>query len=92
MSQVGEVEQVEMPKYVCHKEVLAFKIGNILNESGMGIFSLVPVDPRIASTGVDGYYMDKHSPQVGGYYVVYEDGEDSYSPAEAFESGYTLME
>lgn len=27
----------------------------------------------------------------GGYYVVYEDGYASFSPAEAFESGYTLI-
>ena len=26
--------------------------------------------------------------KVGGYYVVYEDGYKSFSPAEAFESGY----
>ena len=33
-------------------------------------------------------FMDKHSPQVGGYYVVYKDGYKSYSPAQAFEEGY----
>ncbi len=27
--------------------------------------------------------------EVGGYYVVYEDGYKSFSPAGAFESGYT---
>jgi hypothetical protein len=36
-------------------------------------------------------YLDKHSPQAGGYYVVYEDGYRSYSPAAAFEAGYTLI-
>ena len=36
-------------------------------------------------------YMQKHKPQVGGYYVVYEDGYESYSPAGAFEAGYTLV-
>ncbi len=34
-------------------------------------------------------FMDKHEPQVGGYYVLYEDGYQSYSPAKAFEEGYT---
>ena len=28
---------------------------------------------------------------VGGYYVVYEDGYKSFSPAGAFESGYTPL-
>jgi hypothetical protein len=30
----------------------------------------------------------KHAPHVGGYFVQYEDGYTSFSPAEAFESGY----
>jgi hypothetical protein len=35
--------------------------------------------------------MKKHRPQVGGYYVLYEDGYHSFSPAPAFESGYSLI-
>ena len=41
---------------------------------------------------VDHSYIRKHNPQIGGYYVVYEDGYKSFSPAEVFESGYTLIE
>jgi hypothetical protein len=33
----------------------------------------------------------KPAPQAGMYMVVYEDGYISFSPAEAFEAGYTLM-
>jgi hypothetical protein len=33
--------------------------------------------------------MIKHAPQVGGYYVRYPDGYESWSPAKAFEEGYT---
>jgi hypothetical protein len=29
---------------------------------------------------------------VGGYYVVYEDGYDSFSPAAAFEAGYAALD
>lgn len=36
-------------------------------------------------------YMEKHKPQPGGYYICYEDGYESWSPAKAFESGYTLV-
>ena len=36
-------------------------------------------------------FLDKHKPQPGGYYVVYKDGYQSYSPAEEFEDGYTLI-
>ena len=30
--------------------------------------------------------------EAGGYYVRYPDGYESWSPAEAFEEGYTLVE
>lgn len=40
---------------------------------------------------IDAAFWEKHKPQAGGYYVVYEDGYKSFSPAEAFESGYTRV-
>jgi hypothetical protein len=33
--------------------------------------------------------MHKHKPQVGGYFVQYRDGYKSFSPAAAFEEGYS---
>ena len=35
--------------------------------------------------------MDRHKPKAGGYYVVYDDGYKSYSPAKAFEEGYVRI-
>jgi len=36
--------------------------------------------------------MDQeHNPQPGGYFVVYKDGYKSFSPAKAFEEGYTRI-
>jgi hypothetical protein len=35
--------------------------------------------------------LDKHKPEVGGYYVVYKEGYKSFSPAGAFEEGYALI-
>jgi hypothetical protein len=35
--------------------------------------------------------MTKHNPQVGGYYVMYKDGYQSWSPASEFEDGYTRI-
>ena len=52
---------------------------------------ITPLDTRYASLTVDDNYMRKHKPQVGGYYVVYKDGYKSFSPASAFEEGYTLV-
>ncbi len=37
-------------------------------------------------------YVNKHRPQPGGYYVQYADGYLSYSPAQAFEGSYTLLD
>jgi hypothetical protein len=36
---------------------------------------------------VDNLYMDKHQPKLGGYYVKYEDGYESWSPADTFSKG-----
>ncbi len=74
-----------MRMYKCIKTVGAFKIAkitamppkevNIEDAEGMGVL-------------VEDAYIEKHDPQVGGYYVRYEDNYESFSPAEAFEKGY----
>ena len=83
---------MELPKYRCHKEVRALKIwavrdrtdaipGRILTFSDPGYESLMlPVSAE---------YIRKHAPVPGGYYVVYKDGYESFSPADVFEEGYT---
>lgn len=62
---------------------------------------------EIAKQGLDGYilcfaggvrmpvtpeWVSKHAPAVGGYFVMYQDGYTSYSPAAAFEAGYTRVD
>ncbi len=80
--------QREMPKYKCHKQVHALKIAEI--KEGTDGAMITPADEGFAPFFVNGEYLKKHSPQVGGYYVVYKDGYKSFSPASAFESGYVL--
>lgn len=85
----------EMPKYKCHKEVHALKIKLIVDpidggEESDGSRLLYVEEDHFAPIKVDGHYMSKHKPQPGGYYVVYADGYISFSPASAFEAGYTL--
>jgi hypothetical protein len=82
-----------MPKYKCHKEVWALLIKSVevVNnpcepDDQTGI--ITPFEDGYASFSVSKEYMEKHVPQPGGYYVVYKDGYKSYSPVEAFESGY----
>jgi hypothetical protein len=53
---------------------------------------ITPEDESYAPFEVSAEYVMRHKPQVGGYYVVYPDGYKSWSPAEAFESGYTRIQ
>lgn len=52
---------------------------------------ITPADHAFGNFGVTKSYIDKHDPQPGGYFVQYEDGYMSYSPAKAFEEGYTRI-
>lgn len=82
----------EMPRYQCHKKVWALKIKAIdLLLKGYVGATLTPEEPGYGPFKVDDSYMAKHKPEVGGYYVVYDDGYKSYSPAKAFEEGYTRI-
>ena len=80
---------IEMPKYQCHKQVWALKIASVQETTSGGI--LYHDEPGFVSTHVDQAYMDKHKPQVGGYYVCYKGGYKSFSPAAEFEDGYTRI-
>jgi hypothetical protein len=51
--------------------------------------TITPEEDGYSPFAVSRAYTSKHNPQVGGYYVVYADGYASWSPAQAFEEGYT---
>jgi hypothetical protein len=75
-----------LPQYRCHKRVSALKISHIeITDSGAVI---TPADDGYKPFKVNSAFMDKHRPVVGGYYVVYVDGYETFSPAESFERGY----
>ena len=78
-------ESAEMPKYQSHKQVWGLKIKAIQGQT------ITPVEEGYAPFGVSAEYIEKHKPEVGGYYVVYEGGYKSFSPADAFEAGNTLL-
>lgn len=73
---------MEMPKYECHKIVHALKI------VGISLDGELAMEAPFAPIKMPTEWLDKHNPEVGGYYVVYKDGYKSYSPAKAFEEGY----
>ena len=88
----------ELPQYQSHKKVRGLKIKTVklhnqdtFDESdGSGILSFEKDGylPRKVSRD----YMRKHKPQAGGYFVVYKDGYESWSPGDVFEAGNTLIE
>ena len=67
----------------------------IAASAGSRRFSVVgscqPPNSGLPGVYVSGDYLGKHTPQLGGYYVVYDDGYSSFSPAKAFEEGYTRL-
>lgn len=97
---INDNASIEMPRYKCHKEVHALKIdavhldtdvAKIEGRETTGGAWIYPADKGYAPFEVDHAYVSKHKPEPGGYYVVYSDGYKSFSPAEAFESGYTRI-
>lgn len=80
-----------LPRYKSHKVVSALKIFD-MKPAADGGATIVPAEDGYAPFQVSGDYVRKHDPQVGGYFVVYQDGYMSWSPAEAFESGYKKIE
>ncbi len=79
-----------LPRYKCHKVVTAFLIAAAEAMSN-GRVRLSGVDSAHEII-VDADYVDKHRPQIGGYYVRYHDGYQSWSPAAAFEASYHLVD
>ena len=85
---------MNIPQYQCHKQVGALKISEIQNPfpGGKGNAQILHFEDPFDSVQVSAEWMSKHNPVVGGYYVVYQDGYASFSPADAFESGYTKVD
>jgi hypothetical protein len=82
-----------MKTYQCFKRVKAAKIEAITDRyMDPAVLDSEPVATLRfaggASVRKNGAWMQRHRPQVGGYYVDYEDGYSSFSPAAAFEGGY----
>lgn len=80
------MNESEMPRYKCHKQVWALKIESIDFDNK----TITPTNKDFSPFKVNDDYLAKHKPESGGYYVVYKDGYTSFSPADAFEEGYSL--
>lgn len=75
--------------YRSHKTVQAAKITGIKPTGDAGLLFID--DEQKVHCSVSKEWLDKHQPAVGGYFVRYEDGYESFSPADAFEAGYTRV-
>jgi hypothetical protein len=96
-----------MPLYRCHKEVWALRIVEVIpapkptieeldrilngDEGTTDVGAILVVEGHFAPIAVTRDFIGRHQPQAGGYYVVYKDGYKSFSPATAFEQGYTRV-
>lgn len=86
-------EFLELPKYQCIKTVQAARIHTLLiHVDGVVDMELRGPNDETYKLRMDADWNHKHSPDKGGYVVVYADGYTSYSPAEAFENGYVLQD
>jgi hypothetical protein len=89
MADVTTDALASLPRYRCYKIVRAGKIVAIELEGDLG--TMAPFYACELEGGLRVSLSDKHHPQIGGYVVRYEDGYTSYSPAKAFEEGYTKI-
>ena len=85
-----ELNGPTLPLYRSHKLVEAFQIRAIVQDRTGGA-GLIPEGDLFERFTVDAAYLLKHAPRPGGYFVRYRDGYCSWSPAEAFEAGYTRV-
>jgi hypothetical protein len=79
---------MNLPHYRCHKEVGAVRIVDIKYHPDNSA-TIYPYESWVQPFGVSREFVMKHDPQVGGYFVEYADGYQSFSPSTAFEDGYT---
>lgn len=82
---------MELPRYISCKQVWALKIADITQAPQLqtnppgGSWLLHFEDFRYAPREVTHDWLVKRGAKVGGYFILYEDGYTSWSPAEAFE-------
>lgn len=89
--------RTDLPLYRSHKLVRGAKITGFRPASGVSNHILeLSTAQGPNSVIVNTEWLDKRVPKgklpIGGYYVVYADGYDSWSPADQFEQGNKLLD
>jgi hypothetical protein len=82
-----------MPQYKSHKKVWALKIAEVLIYYD-GSALVTPADERYAPFTTEPGWGTTFKGSTGalGVYVRYKGGYESWSPTEAFDAGYSLIE
>lgn len=86
--------RAKLPRWQCHKQVTAARIERMesRHDGGATLYFAGGL-----SVPVTWGYVERCRPEVGGYWVRYDrlsteaENYESYSPAESFEDGYTLL-
>jgi len=85
--------QTPMPAFISHKRVWALKIAKVhVDDDGQGIALQFEEDGFALRAFTSSQLEHKPIPQAGMYFVQYEGGYFSFSPADAFEKGYSPAE
>lgn len=96
----------KLPRYQSHKVVEAAKVVSVyplgdrveltVETPSGSVRVLVPRSwlerEKVTAAGQHGPGVSPEAHLIGGYYVRYADGHESWSPAAAFEQGYTLQD
>ena len=80
----------QLPEYQCHKKVRALAIAAIqINKDKSA--NIAPAAYGFAPFTTRPNFPWKGSERDLGFYVVYDDGYESWSPTKAFMDGYTRI-
>ena len=81
-----------LAKWQSHKIVHAGKVFQLQEQdAGEGVLMIEDVNGEPCLVEVPNNFFARGTPSPGDYVVIYEDGYKSWSPAKAFEEGYTRI-
>lgn len=83
--------EFNMPKYISHKEVWAAQIEKIDIGEEKTVLSFKDCKPINFITDEYIKMITRYRPIEGDFLVIYVDGYQSFSPAQAFLDGYTKI-
>jgi hypothetical protein len=91
MEQSSTYKLSQLPEYQSHKVVKGGVVTAIHSDTNPLKVNL-SVRPgsgiNLITIQTDKTLIDKHKPEIGWYYVLYQDGYQSFSPPDAFVGGY----